>query len=95
MTLAWSTIWDRTGAATFRVTVQVAHLGSELRLQLTVPVLPTGGPEQAPVLAPTGLALADTNIAPIGRTSVTVTALAVLGPRFVTLMLYATRGKSW
>lgn len=95
MTLAWSTIWDRTGAATFRVTVHVAHLGRELSLQLTVPVLPIGGPEQAPVLTPTGLDVVETNTAPAGRTSVTVTALAVLGPRFVTLMLYATRGKSW
>jgi len=62
----------------------------ELRVQLKVPVWPTTGPEQTPVLAPADPGLADTNFRAAGSASVMVTLLAVPGPAFLTLTMKVT-----
>ena len=67
------------GSVTVRVNVAEAPLASVPALQVMVVV---------PLHAPPGVA--DWNVVPGGRTSVTVTAEAVLGPPFVTTIVYVS-----
>src|SRR5438132_647915 len=60
------------GAATVTVTLVVVPLASVPKFQFTMPLLSTPPP------------LAETNITPAGKLSVTTTLLALEGPKFVT-----------
>src|SRR5579859_6605772 len=64
------------GAVTVSVTLLTALLAMVPRFQITVPALFVALP------------LALTKLAPVGRASVTVTLLAVEGPKLVTLIVY-------
>ena len=64
------------GAATTRVIVDVAPLANVAMLQVIVDVPPQMPP-----------GLADTNVLPAGRTSVTVTPVAAAGPPFATAIV--------
>src|ERR1700690_982246 len=76
LTLATLVRLPLAGAATVTVTLLTWPLLSVPRLQFTTPLL----------LAPPPLAL--TNVTPNGNVSVTVTLLALEGPKFVTEIVY-------
>jgi hypothetical protein len=63
---------------TTRVILKVVPLAMVPTVQVTVPVPPTGGAVQLPVL---GVTL--TKVVPVGVASVTLTACAVSGPLFL------------
>jgi hypothetical protein len=61
----------------------------EAKEQDTVPVPPTGGVVQLPLLR------IDWKVVPDGRLSMTVTLVAAFGPRLVTVMVYVTFWPTW
>jgi hypothetical protein len=63
------------------VTVALPPGVIEPRLAVTVPLVPTAGPAQVPVLG-----VQEANVVPAGSGSLSTTASAVAGPRFDTMM---------
>jgi hypothetical protein len=71
-------------ATTFATTMKVAApMGNDAIVHVTVPFVPTVGPEQFQPAVPE----TETNVVPAGSGSLSCTEAAVLGPEFVTLIV--------